>query len=55
MGKEGRNAGWKKGKDAGMKGSMADYIISSMAETAIMDVFPYADEKDKSEFKNKRA
>ena len=41
--------------DAGMKGSMADYIISSMAETAILDVFPYADEKDKSEFKNKRA
>ena len=27
--------------DVAMKGSMADYIISSMAETAIMDVYPY--------------
>ena len=27
--------------DEGMKGSMADYIISSMAETAIMDVYQY--------------
>lgn len=27
--------------DEGMKGSMADYIISSMAETPIMDVYPY--------------
>ena len=27
--------------DAGMKGSMADYIIVSVAETPIMDVYPY--------------
>ena len=27
--------------DEGMKGSMADYIIVSVAETAIMDVYPY--------------
>ena len=28
--------------DEGMKGSMADYLISSIAETAIMDVYPYS-------------
>lgn len=28
--------------DEGMKGSMMDYVISSMAETAIMDVFPFS-------------
>ena len=27
--------------DAGMNGSMADYIIVSVAETPIMDVYPY--------------
>ena len=27
--------------DAGMKGTMADYVIASMAETAIMDVYKY--------------
>lgn len=27
--------------DTGMKGSMADYIIVSVAETPIMDVYPY--------------
>ena len=27
--------------DVGMKGSMADYIIVSVAETPIMDVYPY--------------
>lgn len=27
--------------DEGMKGTMADYIIASVAETAIMDVYPY--------------
>lgn len=27
--------------DEGMKGSMMDYVISSMAETPIMDIFPY--------------
>lgn len=37
--------------DAGMKGSMADYIIVSVAETAIMDVYPYEAEPDvKPEF-----
>lgn len=37
--------------DEGMKGSMADYIISSMAETAIMDVYKYSAEPDiKPEF-----
>lgn len=27
--------------DAGMKGSMSDYIIASVAETPIVDVYPY--------------
>ncbi len=27
--------------DEGMKGTMADYIIASVAETALMDVYPY--------------
>ena len=37
--------------DEGMKGSMADYIILSVAETPIMDVYPYeAKEGEKSEF-----
>lgn len=27
--------------DTGMKGTMADYQIASVAETAIMDVYPY--------------
>ena len=32
--------------DEGMKGSMADYEIASMAETAIMDVYRYEVEPD---------
>lgn len=37
--------------DEGMKGSMADYVILSVAETPIMDVYPYeAKEGEKSEF-----
>ena len=37
--------------DAGMKGSMADYIIVSVAETPIMDVYPYESPADaKAEF-----
>jgi hypothetical protein len=37
--------------DEGMKGSMADYVIASMAETALMDVYPYTAEPDeKPEF-----
>lgn len=37
--------------DEGMKGSMADYLILSVAETPIMDVYPYKAEPDvKTEF-----
>ena len=37
--------------DEGMKGSMADYIIVSVAETPIMDVYPYEAPTDaKAEF-----
>lgn len=36
--------------DEGMKGSMADYIISSMAETAIMDVYTYVADSANNEF-----
>lgn len=37
--------------DDGMRGSMADYRIDSVAETAIMDVYPYeADKGNKPEF-----
>ena len=36
--------------DEGMKGTMADYQIASVAETAIMDVYPYsAEPNDKPE------
>jgi hypothetical protein len=27
--------------DEGMKGSMADYVIASVSETALIDVFPF--------------
>lgn len=38
--------------DEGMKGTMADYTIASVSETAIMDVYPYeADPDVKPEFK----
>ena len=34
--------------DEGMKGTLADYVIGSVSETAIMDVYPYtADVKPK--------
>lgn len=37
--------------DEGMKGTMSDYVIVSVAETAIMDVYPYkADPEVKPEF-----
>lgn len=37
--------------DDGMRGSMADYLIASVVETAIMDVYPYeADKGNKPEF-----
>ncbi len=40
-----------KNLDEGMKGTMADYVIASVIETAIMDVYPYAAEPDiKPEF-----
>ena len=29
----------------GMEGTMADYNIASIAETSLMDVFPYVSEK----------
>jgi hypothetical protein len=35
-----------KNLDEGMKGSMADYQIASVIETAIMDVFPYGKKDD---------
>ena len=30
--------------EAGMKGTMADYVIASVTETMIMDVFPFSNE-----------
>ena len=37
--------------DEGMKGTLADYVIASVSETAIMDVYPYEAEPDvKPEF-----
>lgn len=42
-----------KNLDEGMKGTMADYVIASVQETAIMDVYPYeADPDVKPEFEN---
>lgn len=35
--------------DEGMKGTMADYQIASVAETAIMDVYPYEASEKKAE------
>ena len=32
--------------EAGMKGTMADYVIASVTETMIMDVFPFSPEKE---------
>ena len=32
--------------DEGMKGTMADYEIANVAETAIMDVYPFAGNKE---------
>lgn len=34
--------------DEGMKGTMADYVIFSVTETPIMDVFPYSAEGNES-------
>lgn len=41
--------------DEGMKGTMADYQIASVAETAIMDVYPYEASEEKPEFKESEA
>lgn len=30
--------------DNGMKGTMADYVIASVAETMLMDIFPFTEE-----------
>lgn len=35
--------------DEGMKGTMADYLIASVAETSIMDIFPYTEEGGRNE------
>lgn len=35
--------------EKGMTGTMADYTIASLTETAIMDVFPYSSEKPTKE------
>jgi len=41
----------KNNLDEGMKGTLSDYVVESITETAIMDVFPYASEPDeKQEF-----
>ena len=40
-----------KNLDEGMKETMADYVIASVSETAIMDVYPYTPESEaKPEF-----
>ena len=37
--------------DKGMEGTMADYVIVSVSETAIMDLYPYSHEQEvKQEF-----
>ena len=36
----------KENLDAGMKGTMAEYEVASVVETAIMDVYPYTADKD---------
>lgn len=35
-----------------MKGTLADYVIVSVSETAIMDVFQYVDEEKEKEVKD---
>ena len=32
--------------DEGMKGTMADYVVAAINETAIMDVYPYESKDD---------
>lgn len=38
--------------DKGMEGTMADYQISSVVETAILDVYPYGIKEEESEVEN---
>ncbi len=33
--------------EKGMEGTLADYVIASLAETTIMDVFPYSEDQKK--------
>ena len=41
--------------DEGMQDSMADYVIASVSETAIMDIYPYTGDPDvKPEFNEVR-
>ena len=40
--------------DEGMKGTMADYEISSIAETAIVDVYPYEASENDNESKEEK-
>lgn len=35
-----------------MKGTLADYVIVSVSETSIMDVFQYVDEEKEKEVKD---
>ncbi|WP_080904100.1 DUF4494 domain-containing protein [Parabacteroides sp. Marseille-P3160] len=35
--------------EEGMKGTLADYVIASVTETALMDVFPFTAESSKTE------
>lgn len=35
--------------EEGMKGTLADYVIASVSETALMDVFPFTAESSKTE------
>lgn len=40
--------------DAGMKGTMSDYIVAAISETAIMEVYPYESrDNDKPEYEGK--
>lgn len=41
--------------DEGMKGTMADYRIESVAETAIVDIYPYEEEQNPDDNINKSA
>lgn len=38
-----------KSLDEGMKGTMADYVIASLQETPLMDVYPFGEKNDKPE------